>query len=275
MVKDEKATIPLDIYNISGKSINKFTGSFEQSDDVISFNVGVFGNSFSQKKQQATITVKVPDSTQCGEAFTLNAETVTDFNNQQVPTQDEYSIPFVICTPKLTHIPKVENSALIDATSTEGGLGGNKIGVKSYLLTLSDTAVLNNDFSVSLHIKHKRMSDLKVTLTPPIGDREITLLAYENIQQDEFNQQLMSRFNQEVNRLKGESLEGTWTLKVTDRAVGESGELVSWGIANISGYTKPETTKDNSNRSGGGSLGWLSLLVLVVIKLRETLIKNR
>lgn len=167
------------------------------------------------------------------------------------------------------------------------GARGNKIGVKSYLLTLADTAVLDNDFAVSLHIKHKRISDLKVTLTPPVGDREITLLAYENIQQDEFNQQLMSRFNQQVNRLKGESLEGTWTLKVTDRAVGESGELVSWGIANISGYSKPETATatatdetnnnngnngatDNGSGSGGGSLGWLSLFMLVIInKLRK------
>ncbi len=280
MVKDGKTKVTLDLFNLSGKNIHIFTGRFEQSDDVLSFDTAL-----SNKKQQATITVKVPDSVQCGDAFTLNAETVTDFNNQQIPTQGEYSIPFVVCTPKLTHTPKVENSTLSDATSTEGGLGGNKIGVKSYLLTLADTAVLDNDFSVSLHIKHKRMSDLKVTLTPPIGDREITLLAYENIQQEEYNQQLMSRFNQEVNRLKGESLEGTWTLKVTDRAVGESGELVSWGIANISGYSKPETATDetnnnnnnngnneatnNSSKSGGGSLGWLSLFMLVIIKLRK------
>ncbi|MGF1871663.1 proprotein convertase P-domain-containing protein [Photobacterium indicum] len=279
MIKDGKTKVTLDLFNLSGKNIHTFTGRFEQSDDVLSFDTAL-----SSKKQQATITVKVPDSVQCGDAFTLNAETVTDFNNQQIPTKGEYSIPFVVCTPKLTHTPKVENSTLSDATSTEEGLGGNKIGVKSYLLTLADTAVLDNDFSVSLHIKHKRMSDLKITLTPPVGDREITLLAYDNIQQDEFNQQLMSRFNQQVNRLKGESLEGTWTLKVTDRAVGESGELVSWGIANISGYSKPETATDetnnnnnngnneatnNSSKSGGGSLGWLSLFMLVIIKLRK------
>jgi subtilisin-like proprotein convertase family protein len=279
MIKDGKTKVTLDLFNLSGKNIHTFTGRFEQSDDVLSFD-----SALSSKKQQAAITVKVPDSAQCGDAFTLNAETVTDFNNQQIPTQGEYSIPFVVCAPKLTHTPKVENSALSDATSTEGGLGGNKIGVKSYLLTLADTAVLDNDFAVSLHIKHKRMSDLKITLTPPVGDREITLLAYDNIQQDEFNQQLMSRFNQQVNRLKGESLEGTWTLKVTDRAVGESGELVSWGIANISGYSKPETATDetnnnnnngnneatnNSSKSGGGSLGWLSLFMLVIIKLRK------
>lgn len=279
MIKDGKTKVTLDLFNLSGKNIHTFTGRFEQSDDVLSFDTAL-----SSKKQQATITVKVPDSVQCGDAFTLNAETVTDFNNQQIPTKGEYSIPFVVCTPKLTHTPKVENSTLSDATSTEEGLGGNKIGVKSYLLTLADTAVLDNDFAVSLHIKHKRMSDLKITLTPPVGDREITLLAYDNIQQDEFNQQLMSRFNQQVNRLKGESLEGTWTLKVTDRAVGESGELVSWGIANISGYSKPETATDetnnnnnngnneatnNSSKSGGGSLGWLSLFMLVIIKLRK------
>ncbi|MEH6534506.1 MAG: proprotein convertase P-domain-containing protein, partial [Photobacterium frigidiphilum] len=282
MVKNGKTKVTLDLFNISGKNIHTFTGRFEQSDDVVLFDTASLDNALNSKKQQAMITVKVPDSAQCGDAFTLNAETVTDFNNQQIPTQGEYSIPFVVCTPKLTHTPKVENSALSDATSTEGGLGGNKIGIKSYLLTLADTAVLDNDFSVSLHIKHKRMSDLKVTLTPPVGDREITLLAYENIQQDEFNQQLMSRFNQQVNRLKGESLEGTWTLKVTDRAVGESGELVSWGIANISGYSKPETATDetnnnngnneatnNSSKSGGGSLGWLSLFMLVVITLRK------
>lgn len=279
MIKDGKTKVTLDLFNLSGKNIHTFTGRFEQSDDVLSFDTAL-----SSKKQQATITVKVPDSVQCGDAFTLNAETVTDFNNQQIPTKGEYSIPFVVCTPKLTHTPKVENSTLSDATSTEEGLGGNKIGVKSYLLTLADTDVLDNDFAVSLHIKHKRMSDLKITLTPPVGDREITLLAYDNIQQDEFNQQLMSRFNQQVNRLKGESLEGTWTLKVTDRAVGESGELVSWGIANISGYSKPETATDetnnnnnngnneatnNSSKSGGGSLGWLSLFMLVIIKLRK------
>ncbi|PSV50064.1 proprotein convertase P-domain-containing protein [Photobacterium indicum] len=279
MIKDGKTKVTLDLFNLSGKNIHTFTGRFEQSDDVLSFDTAL-----SSKKQQATITVKVPDSVQCGDAFTLNAETVTDFNNQQIPTKGEYSIPFIVCTPKLTHTPKVENSTLSDATSTEEGLGGNKIGVKSYLLTLADTAVLDNDFAVSLHIKHKRMSDLKITLTPPVGDREITLLAYDNIQQDEFNQQLMSRFNQQVNRLKGESLEGTWTLKVTDRAVGESGELVSWGIANISGYSKPETATDETNnnnnngnneatnsssKSGGGSLGWLSLFMLVIIKLRK------
>ncbi|MGF1862865.1 proprotein convertase P-domain-containing protein [Photobacterium profundum] len=283
MVKDGKAKVALDLFNISGKNIHTFTGRFEQSDDVVSLSsIASFDTA-----ARTSVTVKVPDSTQCGEAFPLNAETVTDFNNQQIPTQGEYSIPFVVCTPKLTHTPKVENSALSDATSTVGGLGGNKIGVKSYLLTLTDTAVLDNDFSVSLHIKHKRISDLKVTLTPPVGDREITLLAYDNIQQDDFNQQLMSRFNQEVNRLKGESLEGTWTLKVTDRVVGESGELVSWGIANISGYSKPETATDETNNnnnnnngnngatdnnsgSGGGSLGWLSLFMLVVInKLRK------
>lgn len=123
MVKNGKTKVTLDLFNISGKNIHTFTGRFEQSDDVVSFDTASLDNALNSKKQQSMITVKVPDSTQCGDAFTLNAETVTDFNNQQIPTQGEYSIPFVVCTPKLTHTPKVENSDLSDATSTEGGSG--------------------------------------------------------------------------------------------------------------------------------------------------------
>ncbi|ELV7518824.1 proprotein convertase P-domain-containing protein, partial [Photobacterium damselae] len=122
-----------------------------------------------------------------------------------------------------------------------------------------------------LDIKHPKLSDLQVSIITPSGDKEIPLLQYNNIHTSHLTWLFMISNKPELESLVGIPMKGRWQLKVRDRVPGNQGQLISWGVGNISGYksakiitdkvTNPETQKNYGGKSGG-SLGYISLILM-------------
>ncbi|RYZ87576.1 MAG: hypothetical protein EOP04_11380 [Proteobacteria bacterium] len=108
---------------------------------------------------------------------------------------------------------------------------GDSNGISSSLIIDFGEYKVSKSFQVNLSLKHAYTGDLRIILVSPTG----TELLLHNLQgmsgkglEGSFPKTYQSY--EPLQRLVGENLSGTWTLKVMDTSKGDKGTLNSWGI---------------------------------------------
>ncbi|PST96405.1 peptidase M36 [Photobacterium iliopiscarium] len=253
----------IEAYNNINKSINTAAVMVQPS-----LNPSLTLSNFI-RHQQLQFEVDLTHAPSCGEMMKFDVTTDIDFNNGQKPQLAMTTLPVVMCQPILSIPVKDVHSTLIDAAAVNN-LGTIAKGEKVIPLQINSNEVLTDNFAISLNVKHAHFSDLKISLIAPSGATEIPLFTYEDYKPNELNHIYLSKFDDRLTPLVGIPVAGLWQLKVIDRSPQHSGELISWGISNISGYQQPVKDKEQiktpivSQQPGksGGSMGWLTLLMM-------------
>lgn len=110
-------------------------------------------------------------------------------------------------------------------------------GVTSTLNVVGSGGTVTSNFNVNVDITHTWIGDLRVTLKSPAGTSVIlhnrTGSSADNIIG---NYPLTLTPAQSLASLVGQSLDGTWSLVISDNASQDVGTLNSWGINDITGY---------------------------------------
>ena len=115
-------------------------------------------------------------------------------------------------------------------------------GVSTSLEVTAQNHVVTGRFTVQVNLEHTYVGDLILTLVSPQGT-SIVLHDRSGGNQDNlvgvYPESLTP--SEDLGKLKGEKLSGTWTLRVSDREGLDAGKIVSWGIEDIVGYQCDQT----------------------------------
>ena len=114
-------------------------------------------------------------------------------------------------------------------------------------IAVSQTGELRS-VAVPVTVRHTFIGDLAIKLTSPSG-KSVTL----HNQQGGNSRDVETIYTREtlpqLEDLAGESIEGEWTLKVTDAASADTGTLESWGLLMTVGPAVPRTVRGESTPS--------------------------
>ena len=127
----------------------------------------------------------------------------------------------------------------------------NTTGITSELTVSGSGGSVSSDFNVDIDVTHTWIGDLRVTLHSPAGT-SVLLHNQSGSSADNIagNYPLTLSPAESLTSLIGESLDGTWSLTVTDNAGQDTGTLNSWGIHDVTGYDCESTV----SAVGGGHL---------------------
>ncbi len=100
-------------------------------------------------------------------------------------------------------------------------------GVESRMVVDMDAVLA--DIEVSVDIAHTYISDLQVVLISPSG-QSANLHLYEGGSRDNLKAVYHPDTTPDLMTLIGIGIKGEWVLKVADRAVADTGELISWSL---------------------------------------------
>ena len=130
-------------------------------------------------------------------------------------------------------------------------------------ITVEDSPGTVRDVNVTVNIEHTYTYDLEVTLVSPTG-REVTL--FDNVGMEDFLGRSMDFTNtvlddeagsyieegeppytgsyqpmESLSLMDGETMNGTWTLRIRDWGAGDEGQLLDWGLSFDVGAGEPNT----------------------------------
>ncbi|MFG0903295.1 proprotein convertase P-domain-containing protein [Photobacterium damselae] len=263
-LSDENNSIPLKLINTLGQPIKNVTINIKNINDK-----QIVLTNFNGSKH-LIVDNKLGYIPNCGETLYLDTEMILNIADGQINKKQKTTVPIIMCEPLLSEDEQIVNTKLLDAKQASL-LGTVAFGEKTYALNINNDDVLNDKLVIKLDIKHPKLSDLQVSIITPSGDKEIPLLQYNNIHTSHLTWLFMISNKPELESLVGMPMKGRWQLKVRDRVPGNQGQLISWGVGNISGYksakiitdkvTNPETQKNYGGKSGG-SLGYISLMLM-------------
>ncbi|MGE0174474.1 MAG: proprotein convertase P-domain-containing protein [Oligoflexales bacterium] len=106
----------------------------------------------------------------------------------------------------------------------------NSAGIEEQL-TIDDDLLVTSRFSIDMHLTHTFIGDLLIELVSPLGTKVIL-----HKQSGGATANIVGNYPttlapaEALTKLVGQSLKGTWTLRVKDLQLGDFGTLVSWGI---------------------------------------------
>ncbi len=123
--------------------------------------------------------------------------------------------------------PAWMRGAFADAASTaipDGGTAARALAVRGL-------ATVDTDVVIALTIDHPRASQLRITLTNPAGTEAVV---HDGVAADDGHALVLAR--PVVGFSGDESVNGEWTLRVTDRATGQVGTLRGWQLVVTSRY---------------------------------------
>lgn len=110
-------------------------------------------------------------------------------------------------------------------------------GLVSFLSVSEEDLSVSQQFKVYININHSYRGDLSLQLTSP-NQTSVTLFARQGSGENDiigiFPDELEPR--DDLGQFVGETLQGSWQLKVVDHAPVDSGILNTWGIEDITGY---------------------------------------
>jgi subtilisin-like proprotein convertase family protein len=123
-----------------------------------------------------------------------------------------------------------------DEMDIPDGLGENDSGIESEV-EVSYQAKVGYDFGVYIKLKHDYVGDLIIKLMSPSG-KVITLFHNPNFEapllEGTFGKDIKSKDN--LRKMIGEDLNGTWKLLIMDLEREDKGTLLSWGIRSSTVY---------------------------------------
>ncbi len=131
----------------------------------------------------------------------------------------------------------VPNGAAVSVAPALAIPDNNATGVTSTLNVVGSGGTVTSNFNVNVNITHPYIGDLLVKLRSPAGTL-VTLHNKTGSSADNIigNYPLTLTPAQSLASLVGQSLDGTWSLVVSDNAGQDVGILNSWGINDITGY---------------------------------------
>ncbi|WP_261858807.1 proprotein convertase P-domain-containing protein [Photobacterium sanguinicancri] len=209
---------------------------------------------------------------QCGQRIDLTLDAALSFDNKQRMQQASFDQSFVFGLPNFAEAPKTLNQAVIDAKKGTSPLQPMRKGLTyaTYFNT-GEQEHVGDDLAIITHISHPDHRELKVTLIAPDG-QQVILHDHQAYYQN--NKQTVYRLadHPQLKPLLGGRMTGAWRLEISDIAVGNSGQLIDFGVTHIQNYqckaspSKPDPKpqpKPNNNSGGGGSALWLTLLAML------------
>ncbi|MGR5076236.1 proprotein convertase P-domain-containing protein [Photobacterium swingsii] len=223
-------------------------------------------------KQHHKLAYPLAKQPQCGQTLDLTLDASLRFDNQQRVQDLNFTQKFIYGLPQFAQMAKVFNQSLIDAQKGNNPFMPMRKGVTyATFFSNSDQATVGDDFAVITHLTHPDHRELKVILIAPDG-QQITLHDHQaHYQSDKYTVYRLADHPQ-LRELLGTRMSGAWRLEVTDIAIGNRGQLVSFGVTHIKDYECKDTNvtpiltpqpKPDNNSGGGGSALWLALLALV------------
>ncbi len=253
-------------------------------DMALSGHVSVSGQSGSQTLATAdqpsslkagksqTVNFPLNAQPQCGQRINLTLDASFSFDKKQRMQHVSFEQGFVFGLPKFAEAPKTLNQEVLDAKKGTSPLQPMRKGLTyaTYFNT-GDQESVGNDFAVITHISHPDHRELKVTLIAPDGQQVILhdhQAYYQNSKQTVYR---LADYPQ-LKPLLGSRMAGAWRLEISDIAVGNSGQLIDFGVTHIQNYqckaspNKPDPKpqpQPNNNSGGGGSALWLTLLAML------------
>jgi subtilisin-like proprotein convertase family protein len=113
----------------------------------------------------------------------------------------------------------------------------NATGVTSSLTVVGTGAAITSNLNIDIQITHTWQGDLILTLKSPDGT-SVVLHNLTGSSADDIsgNYPLTLTPTQSLAGLVGQSLDGTWELKVSDNVGQDTGTLVSWGVNDVTGF---------------------------------------
>nr|MEE4268661.1 proprotein convertase P-domain-containing protein [Candidatus Krumholzibacteria bacterium] len=114
---------------------------------------------------------------------------------------------------------------------------GSGVGISSTIEVVGTGNLVSENMSVDIRITHPNISDLRIILVSPEGTQ-----AWLHNRTGGTDDNIIGNYPttltpmQPLTNLLGQSLDGTWTLKVMDLIGGNTGTLESWGINDVGGY---------------------------------------
>ncbi len=131
----------------------------------------------------------------------------------------------------------VPNGASVSVSPGVAIPDNNATGISNNLIVSGSGGTVTSNFNLDLEITHTWRGDLIVTLNSP-GGTAVILHNRGGTSADNIigNYPLTLTPVQSLSSLIGESLDGTWTLTVSDNAGQDTGTLVSWGINDVTGF---------------------------------------
>lgn len=165
----------------------------------------------------------------CGDVIDLNL-TFTFNNKAQAGDKTVSAVSFTLGTgtPLGVNLSASPGIAVPDANSN---------GATSTIVVSGTGSLVTANFAVDVHVTHPNIGDLRVILTSPAGN-SLWLHNRSGGTADNLvgtyptTLTPVSPFDQII----GQSLDGTWSLKVVDYTAGNTGVLDSWGISDIGGH---------------------------------------
>ncbi|MGF1693287.1 proprotein convertase P-domain-containing protein [Photobacterium kagoshimensis] len=270
----------------SKRQVNAVIYNPTTRDMALSGRVSVSGQSGSQTlaiadqplnlKAGKSQTVNFPLNAQpqCGQRINLTLDASFSFDKKQRMQHVSFDQGFVFGLPEFSEPPKTLNQEVLDAKKGTSPLQPMRKGLTyaTYFNT-GDQESVGNDFAVITHISHPDHRELKVTLIAPDG-QQVILHDHQAYYQN--NKQTVYRLadHPQLKPLLGSRMTGAWRLEISDIAVGNSGQLIDFGVTPIQNYqckaspNKPDPKpqpqpQPNNNSGGGGSALWLTLLAML------------
>ncbi len=169
-------------------------------------------------------TVSIDADFPCGDDVEL---TLTfSYNNGKTISQMDFTMGTGV--PQGLNEVASPNLAIPDA---------NSYGAVSEIIVSGTGGTVSENFSVDVRIIHPNIGDLRVMLTTPEGN---TLWLHNRSGGSADN--IIGNYPQTLtpvssfDQILGQTLDGTWALKVVDYTSGNTGTLERWGINDIGGH---------------------------------------
>lgn len=268
------STLPLDIRLISNGREAKVTGK-------ISVSIGSQKEVKADKFATLSQKLSLPDSGTCGESFQLETSLDYQYESSLQSLNWSNAQTLIFGAPKFSEKIKLQNSLIPDATSGSQGASGAGFKSFNFIINSADEHV-GEDFGIYLKMEHSNLRELEVVLISPAGTRA-TLMKNELFSKPLKASYWLAKHDDLAKSFKGEPLNGTWRLEITDTVPGNTGKLIEWIVGNVKGYSCSQTgtdekndNKDNNNAtSSGGAVNWGILLISGLLFWRRELFKSK